>query len=145
MSVKKNNDELTEKFIQGLKDYNLSYDEIVKKGWKYCGGDSGRHFNYFKLFWGDDDLPTHNEYCVCGHAIKYNCYITDGEEILVLGNCCIKKFIPNSCRLCEKCGEPHKNRVVNRCYICRIGICDKCGKNCNPKYKKCYNCNFITR
>jgi hypothetical protein len=142
MSVKTPTNELTERFINGLKDYNLSYEEIIKQNWKYCGGNYGSHFNYFKLFWGDDDLPRNEEFCVCGHAIKNNCYITNGEEILVLGNCCIKKFIPNSSRTCEICGEPHKNRVVNRCYTCRIGRCDNCGENCNTSYKKCYNCAF---
>ena len=66
---------LTERFIRGLEQYNLTYDEIIKGNWKYCGGDRGRHFNYFKLFWGDDDLPEHENECVCKHYIENNCYI----------------------------------------------------------------------
>ena len=131
---------LTDKFIKGLKNYNLTIDEI--KNWKYCGGNRGRHINYFKLCCPDDDLPEPANECVCDHRIEENCYITDGKEILVLGNCCIKKFIPKSSRTCENCGESHKNRVVNRCHECRVGICDECSKNCDPGYKKCYNCAF---
>jgi hypothetical protein len=144
MSITKASLNLTRKFIEGLKNYDLSYEQISKQGWKYCGGDTGSHLNYFKLFWDDDDLPPHANECVYGHQIKYNCYITDADEeqILVLGNCCIKKFVPKSSRTCEKCGEPHKNRVVNRCHACRVGVYDGCGKKCNKSYKKCYNCAF---
>jgi len=111
--------ELTERFIKGLQNYNLTYDEIVNGNWKYCGGRTGSHLNYFKISCKDDDLPEQVNECVCGHAISENCYITDGESILVLGNCCIKKFIPKSSRTCENCEAPHKNRTVNRCNKCR--------------------------
>lgn len=134
--------ELTNKFIKGLENYGLTYDEIKNSNWKYCGGRIGRHLNYFKLCCKNDDLPDEVNECVCGHHIDENCYITDGARILVLGNCCIKKFIPKSSRTCEDCGEPHKNRVVNRCNNCRKGVCDECDKKCDESYKKCYNCTF---
>ena len=134
---------LTNRFIEGLKKYDLSYDDIINSGWKYCGGNQGRHLNYFKLQEGGSwELPSYEEECVCEHSIIENCYITDETRILVLGNCCIKKFIPKSSRTCEYCEEPHKNRVVNRCNKCRKGVCDVCNKKCNKKYKKCYNCAF---
>ncbi len=138
--------ELTNRFIEGLKQYNLTYDEILSGNWKYCGGNKGRHFNYFVLFSKGRDLPQPGEkyICVCGHHIVENCYITDNARILVLGNCCIKKFIPKSSRTCENCGKPHRNRKVNRCNLCRIGICETCNKKCNRKYKKCYDCAFLT-
>jgi hypothetical protein len=142
MSNKSASLELTAKFIKGLQNYNLTYDEIQSNGWKYCGGRDDRHLKYFKLVFKERPLPIKQNKCVCGHHIEENCYITDGTQILVLGNCCIKKFIPNSSRTCEKCGEPHKNRLVNRCHNCRIGICDNCGKICDETYKKCYNCTF---
>lgn len=142
MTTKKASSELTAKFIKGLANYNLTYDEITNNNWKYCGGRTGCHLNYFKLCCKDDDLPEKINECVCGHHIEENCYITNGEDILVLGNCCIKKFIPQSSRTCEKCGEPHKTRVNNRCNNCRVGICDKCDKKCDVSYKKCYNCTF---
>ena len=132
---------LHKKFIKGLAEYNLTEEE-VKKNWKYCGGDRGRHYNYFKLSCPNDDEPEHTNECVCKHYIEENCYITNGEEILVLGNCCIKKFLPKSGRTCELCDEPHKNRIVNRCNDCRFGICDKCNKKCNSNYKLCFDCKF---
>ena len=134
--------ELTDKFIKGLQGYSLTYDDIKNSNWKYCGGRRGCHLNYFKMCCAEDDLPDLVNECVCGHHIEENCYITDGEQILVLGNCCIKKFITKSSRTCEKCEEPHKNRIVNRCNDCRKGVCDGCSKKCDEFYKKCYNCAF---
>lgn len=142
MTSKKPTLELTAKFIKGLENYGLTYEEIENSGWKYCGGNRGCHFNYFKLSCPDDDLPEPTNECICGHNIEENCYITDGEKILVLGNCCIKKFIKKSSRTCEQCGKPHKNRKVNKCNKCRTGICERCGIECDYKYKNCYSCAF---
>jgi len=131
---------LTEKFIHGLKSFNLTFDDITSSGWKYCGGDNGRHLKYFQLCFGNEPRPTPTGVCVCGHKIKEHCYITNGSQTLVLGNCCIRKFIPKSSRTCDLCGKPHKNRVVNRCFECRYGICDKCDEPCDEYSTKCYKC-----
>ena len=133
---------LTERFIKGLQNYNISFDEIKAGKFRYCGGNMNRHLNYYNLLYPDKDLPPLEDNCICGHHINENCYITDGKQTLVLGNCCIKKFIPKSSRTCEICGDSHRNRVVNKCNECRMGICDICSKPCNPLYKKCYNCAF---
>ena len=53
-------------------------------------------------------MPTHKCACVCEHAIKHNCYITDGTDIIVIGNCCIKKFMEHCNRTYEICNKPHK-------------------------------------
>ena len=65
---------LTDKFLKGLKEYKLTMDQI--KTWKYCGGDTDRHLNYFNLCCKDEPLPEHAIECVCGHPIVENCYIT---------------------------------------------------------------------
>ena len=123
------------------------------------------------------DASTEPEYytkCICGQTIKYNCYIIDEDfsHLLVIGNCCIKKFIPiktrtcencgnphknrtdnycNSCRStlgkkrkmsCDKCGENHRNKKINRCESCRTGKCDICYKDIEAKYHKCFNCKY---
>lgn len=163
--------ELTDKFIKGLANYDLTLCDIENGNWRYCGGRTGSHLNYFRLCCPEDDLPPHAIECVCGHPIEENCYITNGEEILILGNSCIKKFIPKSSRTCEECGCPHqnrkdnkcndcrpkkkkgsktcercgslhRNRIVNRCNNCRKGICDKCDKKCSEQYDTCYNCKY---
>ena len=129
-------------FYKGLQKYFISFDDIQNGIWKYAGGTEGRHLNYFHLTFPNRDMPTRAEFCVCGHKITENCFITDGEKIVVLGNCCIKKFVPKSSRTCSKCGKEHKNRTVNRCNECRIGVCDKCGGTCDRRYKICLQCKF---
>jgi len=116
---------LTERFLKGLAEYNLTQDDIVNSGWCYCGGNQGSHHNYFKIFFNNKvDLPLQEHNCVCGHYIVENCYITDGKGILALGNCCIKRFLPQdkSGRTCRVCKKPHKNRKDNLCHNCRIKI-----------------------
>jgi hypothetical protein len=115
--------------------------------YKYAGGNQGSHYNYWRLCFKNEPLPSHEDKCVCGQNISENCYITketDDEILLiVLGNCCIKKFIPKAGRTCEDCEAPHKNRVLNKCNECKKGICYKCFK----KFKSytetrtyCYEC-----
>jgi len=133
---------LSTRFIKGLREYNITSKEIKDGEWSYCGGDTGRHLNYFKLCKKNTEHPSYTDKCVCGHQITENCFITNGARIIVLGNCCIKRFIPKSTRTCEECGEPHRNRIVNRCNECRIGLCDGCDRDIDSKYKKCYACKF---
>lgn len=133
---------LSDRFIEGLKKYNITYNEILNSEWKYVGGDSKEHLRYFKLCCKGCKIPEHEDYCICGHAIKNNCYIKKGEQILILGNCCIKKFVPKSSRTCETCNNTHKNRTINKCNDCRKGVCEICGINVKEKYKKCFTCTF---
>lgn len=143
------NCKISEAFKRGLENHNVTLDEARK--WLYCGGDKGRHQRYFNIFWKgiDRNLPDHQSNCVCGHSIQENCYITRSKDkdspILVLGNCCIKRFIDKSGRTCEKCGKSHKNRKVNRCGTptsgCRKGVCDTCDGKCDPLYAECYCCH----
>jgi len=137
--------ELTKQFINGLKSYNLTKEDMID--WKYCGGRNGqnpRHYNYFKLSCPNDDLPSLVFECICGHDIKENCYITNGEEFLILGNCCIKKFLPseNSGRTCEICKKPHRNTKDNRCKQCRKKFCTDCDKEKYSNFTKCKDCVF---
>jgi hypothetical protein len=132
------------RFLDGLQKYNISKQDIDSGKWSYCGGNKGRHLNYFNLKYKNTKikLPRHKENCVCCHDIRENCYITNGDDIIVLGNCCIKRFLPNdkSLRTCGKCSKPHKNITVNRCNDCRYGLCDKCDIQIKKKYHKCTNC-----
>lgn len=134
-------------FQDGLfKNYNMTMNDIVVNGYKYCGGNKGRHLNYFRLFFSNDKpLPTRVHKCVCGHDIVENCYIINEtrDKIIVLGNCCIKRFLSKdkSGRTCEVCGKPHKNRSVNQCNDCRVSYCIECGEKClKYNYKYCYLC-----
>ena len=72
------------RFIEGLKDYNLTIEEINKSKWRYCGGDFNQHLKYYNLCYPGSELPS-KELSVFVEDIKNNCYITDGKELLVLG------------------------------------------------------------
>ena len=43
---------LNKRFMKGLEEYGLTLEDIEKSGWKYCGGKSRHHRNYFKLIYG---------------------------------------------------------------------------------------------
>ena len=135
---------LTKRFIQGLKNYDLTLEEIQSSNWRYCGGTNGAHLNYFKLmFKNKKPLLPHEDKCVCGHPIRENCFITDGTRFIVLGTCCIKKFVRYNSRTCEECGEPHRNRIVNLCNDCRKNVCEKCGEECDYPYRYCASCAWM--
>lgn len=138
MNNKRIKEDISTCFKNGLwEKYEMKIEDL--NNWKYSGGDKGRHKNYWKLVFGKLELPEKEDKCVCGHKIKENCYITNKEntELIVIGNCCIKRFMKNSGKTCEECGKPHKNRLVNKCNDCRG--CLRCGKECSP-YKYCTEC-----
>lgn len=112
--------DLKQRFINGLKTYKISIKDIEESKWKYCGGNHGdNHINYFKQCFNDRKFPDEKKECICGHKIKYNYYITDGTEIIIIGSRCKNKFIPKKGRTCSICGEPHRNRKVNHCNMCK--------------------------
>ena len=137
-----NRESIKKRFEGGLRSHGLTLEDF-ERNWKYAGGDEGRHHNYWCLRYGrDKEKPPHADSCLCGHPIKENCYVSDGNEFLVLGNCCIKRFVPVSGRSCEKCNGPHRNRKRNLCNACIEKECTICKQECNPRYKMCYECKY---
>ena len=139
---------ISKRFIKGLEEYNLTLEEIQSGSWKYSGGDTGSHLNNFILI--NKKKPDFGKKynCICGHHIDENCYITNGTDFLTLGNCCIKRFLPKdkTCKTCEKCGIPHKNRKNNLCNDCKRKYCIICDNEKDYiKYKKCYDCYINNR
>ena len=115
-------DELSQRFLEGLKRYNLKFEEIKNpQKWKPRGGNQGAGKRYFEQCFPDWEMPEQQDSCVCGHRIKDNRYLYNEEtdRFLVLGNCCIKRFLPQTgTKRCEDCNEPHKRRKVNLCEDC---------------------------
>jgi hypothetical protein len=127
---------LTKRFIAGLAEYGLTLEDMKK--WKYCGGDTSSHQRYFSMVYPNKHVPAKVKQCICGVKIIENCYITNAEfgadylvktlknpkdsnesALLIIGNCCIKKFVAKKGRTCEDCEEPHQNRIDNKCKDCR--------------------------
>lgn len=115
--------ELSKRFIKGLQEYNLTKEDI--QGWHYVGG--GHTTNpilnivlkeRFHRHFPGEDVPELEHRCVCGHPIQENAFITDGSNILVLGSCCVRRFLPNGTKLtCTRCKRPYKgkHRVCGTC------------------------------
>ena len=140
-----NRSQLTKKF----RNHSITHEEALLSGFRYVGGngcvpfdclpdedvqrrsrDAKRHRNYFEIAYPKTLLPPpSSDRCLCGHPIRENCYITDDNIVLVLGCCCIKRFLTpeNSGRTCGICRAPHKNRSNNFCKECRKEI-DKFAK-----------------
>lgn len=110
-------EELFYRFRNGLIELGLNPD-IVKDTWRYAGG---KDIPYFKTFWGTTTPFPHKDRCVCKQKIKNNYYISppDKSNHLVLGSCCIKKFIDKRTQTCDICLKPHRNRKDNFCDFCR--------------------------
>ncbi len=111
-------DNISKRFISGLGKYNLTIEDINNE-WFYMGGETGQHLKNYKKSYRNKELPPHSDTCVCGHKIKNNCFITNGEDVLALGTACALRFVPKLDRICEECGEKHRNRKDNKCKKCR--------------------------
>jgi len=113
--------DISKRFENGLKKkYNLNIEDL--ENFYYIGGENKQHNKYYKLFTNNKPLPTHSNYCICGHKIKNNCYITNGDIILIIGESCINRFLSNKKkRICSECFAPHRNRLsTNKCNICKM-------------------------
>lgn len=70
--------------------------------------------------------------CICKQSIKHLCFLHNKNykdnkkpEYLLVGSCCITKFMPNGLeKTCSKCGEIHQNRKDNFCNNCREELKD---------------------
>ena len=146
MTTTRSNNTYFKNLCKNLEAMGLSYEE-VSKDYKYSGGTKDRHSNYFKLCFVNTHYPDRVSQCLCEHEIKENCYISKGNDfstIIILGNCCIKKFIKSSSRTCEICSAIHQNRNNNYCNDCKLiyNKCKDCKKQIKPCFKKCFNCKF---
>jgi len=108
---------ISKRFKTGLKKYNISLEDL-KQNYYYMGGTTKNHLIYFKNNF-NEKLPEFDNYCICGHKIKTNCYITDGENILILGENCIANILNNKKKSCIKCSTIHRNKMDNLCKLCR--------------------------
>lgn len=112
--------DISKRFEDGL--IARGFDPVViKETWKYCGGDHDAHANYYQQEFNHVPEPSHEAECVCGKDIKRNCYICDesDKDTLVVGNCCIKRFMKKCGRTCSQCSAPHRNTANNLCNGCR--------------------------
>lgn len=107
-----------------LERFNRGLGYRPETDFKYVGGDHDCHWNWWNTVYPGRPMPPHSDFCLCEHSIVHNCYIEHyhTKEILVVGSCCIRRFMTHSGRTCTKCGESHHNRKDPWCDACRGGI-----------------------
>jgi hypothetical protein len=124
--------------------------EKIETEWWFCGGqDTLSHMHdanndeggevlsaalmrTWLMLWNrtfpNEPMPEPEIECICTkYGLRYNCFITDGSQVLVIGRVCMRQFLPRiakdmNAKRCERCLEPHKNRKDNFCRGCRIVI-----------------------
>lgn len=141
-------DPLFRDFIQAIRNYRVSNEIIRDIGFYYAGGDFKEHDNYWNMRYGGKQKPEHQAKCVCNVDIKHNCYITDDDEFfLVIGRCCIKRFVPKEKqgRTCSNCKTPHRNKKDNLCGECRkrFFVCGECKKPTSLIYPRPHKAGII--
>jgi len=116
-------------------------DKYKFDDWEWIGGDAFSHLvseQYFDQALKKEQLhvskflqvqkeegeeiktPNSEVLCICGHEIIQNCWLrnkNNKEQIAILGNDCINFWV--NPKLCERCGEIHRNRKDNFCKKCR--------------------------
>jgi hypothetical protein len=143
--------EFNKKFKDALR--NMTGDDTLEN-YIYSGGkDPSKEEYFFKKNPNARQLPEEKDNCICGHHIKENCYIKHiiTGTVIVVGNCCIKKYLPeeNRNKTCSKCNKAHRNRNFDMCNNCRptcidcskysvINYCGTCSINMGDN--KCNNC-----
>tara|TARA_R110001606_G_scaffold378844_1_gene538660 strand:+ start:81 stop:650 length:570 start_codon:yes stop_codon:yes gene_type:complete len=112
-------------YIGGSGYYSNDHTDINNE----IGFESTPQSNYYTRHWEDwiglDEIygkrPDTNK-CICGHDIHENCWLmnTINRDIApVIGNCCIKNFLPElKIRKCNLCNKPHKRIVYDICFEC---------------------------
>ena len=142
--------------LKGAYKNNNEFYKIIKEMYDFqyaggCGGEgcdaSGHieHIRYYRKKFGFQDMPFHETSCICGQTIVENCYIQCPEGLVIVGNECINRFIEydeKGRRVCEICGDRHRNNRDNLCNSCReTWLCKKCKvKKRDPKFEHCYPC-----
>ena len=132
---------INKRFIDGLKtSHGLGMSDL--DNYAYAGGNSLKRIKYYELKCETSITPPRVYNCICGQEIKENCYIKNIEtgHILILGSCCIKRFVPKSGRTCSDCGVAHRNRVIDKCNNCKWITCNICN---TKRYNEKNSFNFI--
>ena len=124
----------------------------VEEKWWFCGGKDTKadsdHYSHshsgeagmidddmigrwVKLWWEtfpNRPMPESVEKCICKQQrLRYNCYITDGTKVIIIGSVCMEQFLPKqyveakeaSKKHCANCSVAHRNRKDNYCKKCR--------------------------
>lgn len=118
MELVEKNLEMSKRFVEGLKNYDLTKEEI--QDWYYVGG--GHTNNPYRnmilnqkylRYYPKAKIPPLTDECVCGHRIQENAFISNGKQLLILGSCCVKRFTEKGTKqVCKGCKQLWKGKSV---------------------------------
>ena len=112
-------------YIGGSGYYSNDHTDINNE----AGFVSTPQYNYYINHWEDfislkeiRKTTPEDTKCICGHDIMENCWLmhhVNKDIAPVIGNCCIKNFLPElKIRKCEICETPHKRIKYDICFEC---------------------------
>ncbi len=137
------------RFRNGMRNLGITPEEQAdKSNFQYYGGDYLSYDADFVCIQNQSTVPIPRPKktfrCVCGQKIEKNAYVKYRDMIIVLGSCCINRYMPDvSCRRCVECGERNRRRVINRCTTCSETMCDRCnGPKTNARMRLCDSCRL---
>ena len=132
-----------EKLIEKIKKRIITEEDIKRSNWRYIGdSEYGIQYIHANFRVPERIRITHKDKCICGINIIQQCYIfnTKTNQILVLGNECIKRWKKNRCDMCDTI---HRNRKDNFCNDCRKKISEE-EKKKKQKEKEIKECLSYT-
>jgi hypothetical protein len=129
------------KYLYGLYTYGITFKQHTTEMMYYGGNGNSivcsKHLeHYFKMGGTMETMPICKDLCICGVKIVENCFVVFRDDPngykkprLIIGNCCIKRYIPFECRAkkCYKCDTLHDNYKSSFCDSCRK-TCPQCGE-----------------
>ena len=98
----------------------------VKDLWKYAGGNTGSHLNFYNGLIPKPPMPEHQDKCLCGTDILRQRFIQHKitGKLIVVGSECITDFISKMRKTCQYringvvCGKEHKTLKYMICKEC---------------------------
>ena len=108
-------------FYKNMKDI-YGYEKKDMKDF-ICIGSSDTHQEIPCGLEHKIEIPEYTRECVCTHEIVENCYIWNCKtnEVIAIGNECVKKFLPEGhgkvkrCGRCFKQNKKRKSKFCNKC------------------------------
>lgn len=112
----------------GGRDTHIENDEDEEHGSVVSEAQLAKWEALWEHYFPGKAMPEPSHTCVCDkRGLRYNCFITNGMRVLIIGRVCLKQFLPKQhqeakdtiAKRCDRCKEVHRNRKDNLCKKCR--------------------------
>jgi hypothetical protein len=112
----------------GGRDTHIENDEDEEHGSIVSEAQLAKWEALWEHYFPGRAMPEPSHECVCNKGgLRYNCFITNGKKVLIIGRVCLKQFLPKqhqeakeaTSKRCDRCKAVHRNRKDNYCNDCR--------------------------